>query len=112
MRFDLAWQGTDQDRWTYPTLVFDPRLAKGAEYLVFEVRSEQDKVENDFRCANVIADYADRNSSFLGFEAPVGSWETRRVRLGEGLKALRIGMNPNGRRLTYWLRNVRFLGRR
>ena len=112
MRFDLAWQGTDQDRWTYPTLVFDPRLAKGAEYLVFEVRSEQDKVENDFRCANVIADYVDRNSAFLGFEAPVGAWETRRVRLSEGLRALRIGMNPNGRRLTYWLRNVRFLGRR
>lgn len=111
MRFDLAWDGTASDRWAYPELKFDPADAKGAQYLVFEVRSWQDKVENDFRCANVIAGYDDGSSNFLGFDAPVGTWETRRVRLrdGVGLTSLKIGMNPNGRKLAYWIRNVSLL---
>ena len=113
MRFDLAWDGTASDRWAYPELKFDSADAKGAQYLVFEVRSMQDKVENDFRCANVIVEYEDGSSNFLGFDAPVGAWETRRVRLrdGVGLKALKIGMNPNGRKLSYWIRNISLLRR-
>ncbi len=51
---------------------------------------------------------ADRNISYL---PPTRDWERRRLTIPDNadpasVKAIRIGGNPAGRVLTFWLRNV------
>ncbi len=76
--------------------------------MVFEVKSAQDKMENDFNRAYVMLD-----SQEIAYEPPNGNWERRYVELPpEGLESFRefrIGANPRGRKVTFWLRNVSVL---
>ena len=109
--FHLVWKG-DADRWAYPRYQVGEGALRGAKMLEFEIRSEQDKVENDFVCANVFVYDAKGHARPVSFVAPLGNWETRRVDLS-GVKdldrvcSIAIGANPKGRDLTYFLRNVR-----
>ena len=112
VRFDVSWK-SGVGRWFYP--VCDLKLPEesldGARYLEFEVKTAQDKVENDFTCQYVMMVGSPKNL-WLDYKAPSFGWERRRVLLpaDAGLaKAMRIGANPNGTRLTYWIRNVRIL---
>lgn len=116
VRFDFAWN-KPADRWFYPVYM----LTKPAEDLSdalmveFEVKSAQDKVENDFACQNLMLVYETGRSTFIPYPAPLGAWEKRRVQIagddkGPGdVKAFRLGANPNGTRCSFWLRNVRIL---
>lgn len=109
-RFHLVWK-SNVDRWVYPRYRLKPGELEGALMLEFEIRSAQDKVENDFVTENVML-FTEGGTRQIGFPAPLGTWERRTIDLSgeKGLaevKALSIGLNPAGHDLTYWIRNVR-----
>lgn len=118
IRFDSAWTKPG-DRWFYPeyTLKLPAETLEGAEMVEFEVRSEQDKIENDFVTQNLMLVRQDGTRRTLPFEPPVGEWERRRVELrhetdlGE-VVSIRLGANPKGARCAFLVRNLTILKRR
>ncbi len=116
VRFDFAWN-KPADRWFYPVYALDRPAEDLSDALMleFEVKSAQDKVENDFACQNLMLVFEDGRSTFIPYPAPLGAWEKRRVQIaaddkGPGpVKAFRLGANPNGTRCTFWLRSLRIL---
>ena len=118
VRFDVTWTNPLTDRWFYPiyTLKRPQESLKDACMVEFEVKTAQDKVENDFKRQHLMLLYEDdgKDARFLDYPAPVGSWERRYVELGEGgdlanVKAFRLGVNPKGHQMTYWVRNIAIL---
>ncbi|MDD3154793.1 MAG: hypothetical protein PHS41_07990, partial [Victivallaceae bacterium] len=114
IRFDVEFPAGN--RWIYPSFPLAPgkRLSKKANMLVFEIKSKQDKVENDFTVANeMLVNQSDGKAKYLPFSAPRSEWENRYVSLEnlgfppEQAHILRIGANPKGHKLTYWIRNLR-----
>lgn len=107
MRFDFEWTGPD-NRWCYPYYCLaDGETLEGARMISFEVKSTQDKVENDHSRAYVML------GGNLAYAPPTGSWEKRYVELPQDgiadLREFRIGVNPRGHKLTLWIRNVSLL---
>ena len=107
IRFDVEWTG-ENVRWFYPFYhLADGETLEGARMLSFEVRSDQDKVENDHGRAYVML------GGNLGYGPPNGNWEKRYVELpADGIahrRNFRVGVNPRGHRLTFWIRNVSIL---
>ena len=105
LRFDWEWLD-GKGRWAYPYYhLADGETLAGARVLSFEVKSTQDKLENDFSRAYVML-----GGGELPFQPPNGNWERRYVELpAEGLEAVRefrLGANPNGRKVSFWLKNV------
>ena len=116
VRFDVAWNDPETDRWFYPVLALNLPIESlvGARRIAFDVKSIQDKVENDFRTQNLMLVRGNGDDTYLQFEAPTTTWERRYVDLlpGENLAnvtAIRIGANPLGSRCTFWVRNVEVL---
>ncbi len=118
LRFDVAWTNPHTDRWFYP--VYRLKLPKegfaGAQLFQFEVKSAQDKVENDFNTQNLMLLFADKskNDRFIAYQAPLGSWEKRYVELGDvdsldEVTAFRLGANPKGMKCTFWIRDLTLL---
>lgn len=120
IRFDVAWT-TPKDRWFYPVydLALPDDALDDAVMFEFEVKSVQDKVENDFRAKNLMLVYADsaKPARCITYPAPLTGWETRRLALSDGLsgerpvgvKAIRLGANPKGMTCSFWVRNPRLL---
>ena len=108
MRFDFEWTESI-GRWAYPYyhLASGESLA-GARMLAFEVKSAQDKLENDHNYS-----WVHFMSTSMAYTPPNGNWERRYVELpAEGLKqerVIRIGTEPRGRKVTLWIRNVSVL---
>ncbi|MBQ7667334.1 MAG: hypothetical protein IJS46_04990, partial [Kiritimatiellae bacterium] len=121
LRFDGEWDDASIDRWMYPELpLATPSNAiaslAGARRFAFEVKSVQDKVENDFKVANVMLVFDDGTASdiYLWFAPPTGQWEKRYAEIPEDIdlgrvRAIRHGANPMGQRCTLWLRNLEIL---
>ena len=118
VRFDVAWTDRHTDRWFYPIyeLALPEESLAGARMVEFEVKSAMDKVENDYTFTNFMFVYGGkaREDGVRPYPAPIGEWERRRVKLGDGdasgdVTAFRIGGNPKGRRLTFWVRDVSIL---
>ena len=116
VRFDVAWKDTASNRWFYPILelALPEESLAGARRIVFEVRSEQDKVENDFVSQNVMLVFANGSAHYLQYEAPTTEWERRHVDLPADqdlsrVTAIRIGANPIGTRCSFWVRNIEVL---
>ncbi|MBP5545418.1 MAG: hypothetical protein ILM98_15205 [Kiritimatiellae bacterium] len=115
VRFDVEWKpGTIRGAWFFP--VHDLKLPEesmaGGRMLEFEVKSDQDKVENDFYEVVVMALYADGQCRYLPYLRPYREWSIRRAVVpadADKIVALRFGGTPAGRRLSYWIRNVRLL---
>lgn len=116
------WDDLGKDRWAYPEISAEGADIAGAAYLEFEVRSEQNKPENDYRTTG--GAFRDRFGNRIAagpldfrYTAPSKGWEVRRVELpaaaracfGKGPLRFSIGGNPNGTELRLQLRNVRFL---
>lgn len=122
IRFDLSWKSPDTDRWFYP--VYDLKLptedlASGT-LLEFEVKSVQNKVENDYKCQflMLVPQDSSLSSPFISYAPALTTWETRRVEIGAfdgndlrktAIKSIRLGGNPNGTTCTFWVRNLRIL---
>ena len=120
LRFDFVWT-VDNDRWAYPEhlLKLPEEAFVGARFLEFDIKTTQDKVENDFSTQLVMLVEGPEKelgkTHHLGYAPPMQQWETRRVTLNDQdgllsrIRQIRIGANPKGRRLTIWLRNFRLL---
>jgi hypothetical protein len=91
----------------------------GAGMLAFEVKSRQDKVENDFNHHLLMLALEDvrehGTTKSISYPPPLNDWETRYVPLGnqgiplDAVRMFRLGANPKGKKLTFWLRNLRLL---
>ena len=121
VRFDVAWTDPGVGRWFYPVLPLSlPRESmKGVLRVAFEVKTAQDKVENDFGRRYLMLVRGDKggsSSDWFSYAAPSGSWERRYVELPSlaagdlsDVTAIRLGGNPNGMRLTFWVRDIAIL---
>ena len=113
IRWDVGWTG-ETGPWFMPLheLRLPEESLEGAKMIEFEVKSAQDKVENDYNSAVFLPAWADGRSQNLHYAPPGFNWEVRRVALppdAGGIVSFRLGGAPRGRRLTFWLRNVRIL---
>ena len=121
VRFDVAWTDPGVGRWFYPVLPLSlPRESmKGVLRVAFEVKTAQDKVENDFGRRYLMLVRGNKggsSSDWFSYAAPSGSWERRYVELPplsagdlSDVTAIRLGGNPNGMRLTFWVRDIQML---
>ena len=121
LRFDVAWN-THVDRWFYPvhTLKQPEESFKDVQGIQFEVKTAQNKVENDFNCSYVMVAYTtpdDASTRVINFSytSPLTTWEVRRIMFDKTIPAdatvkfLRFGCNPRGTQMTYWLKNIKYL---
>lgn len=121
LRFDVEWKDHQHpNKWFYPvyTLKAGESLS-GAKIIQFEVKSVQDKIENDFTTANLMllfgdAAQADVACTKISYSAPIESWEKRYVDLSDidslaDVTAFRLGANPKGSQCTFYVRNIRIL---
>ena len=113
VRFDVEWDRSS-GVWFFPAHEFSPGESfAGGRYLEFEVKSRQDKVENDMGHVEVMCLYRDRRPvKKAPFKAQGFEWEKRRVLLPEDageMRGFRVGGLPRGRKLTYWIRNFRLI---
>ena len=113
VRFDVEWDRSS-GAWFFPTHEFSPGESfAGGRYLEFEVKSRQDKVENDMGHVEVMCLY--RNGlpvKKAPFKAQGFEWEKRRAVLPEDageMCGFRMGGLPHGHKLTYWIRNFRLI---
>jgi len=123
LRFDLSWDKQGVDKWFYPTYTLNlpTEDLANAQFIQFEVKSVQDKPENDFACQYLMLVYEDGSKPdlFMPYPAPLSAWEPRRIELSTELadsnqkkpvvKAIRLGANPKGMKCTFWLRNIQLL---
>ena len=122
VRFDVAWTDPKAGRWFYPRLPLAlPRESlAGAKRVSFEIKTAQDKVENDFGDVYLMLLRRGRKaaapSDWLTYAAPTGAWERRYVDLPAAsvgdladVVAVCVGANPKGMRLSFWIRNMTVL---
>jgi len=113
VRFDVEWDKSS-GVWFFPVHEFAPGESfKGARYMEFEVKNQQDKVESDMFCVEVMCLYGKgRNHKSARFKSPGMHWERRRVMLppdaGE-MTGFRVGGLIHGHKLSYWIRNFRII---
>ncbi|MBR0055910.1 MAG: hypothetical protein IJP66_01145, partial [Kiritimatiellae bacterium] len=119
IRFDVAWKDPGVGRWFYPVLKLPkdgPNLS-GALRVAFEVKTAQDKIENDFGASYLMLVRGEKGGSpdeWLSYSSPMGTWERRYAELSSvkdlhEVDAIRVGANPRGMKLTLWLRNLEIL---
>lgn len=116
MRIDMSWVTNDpevktSDRWAYNQIAVPKEAQNGLKYVVFEIRSEQDKVENNFQYANVYI-YGKNRSDRIACNKPMKDWTKVHVAVpakeNAPVELVGIGANPIGKELTFWVRNVEF----
>ena len=121
LRFDVEWNN-HVDRWFYPvhTLKQPEESFKDVQGIQFEVKTMQNKVENDFNCSYVMVAYNtpdDQTVRVINFSypSPLTTWEVRRIMFDKTIptdatvKFLRFGCNPRGTKMSYWLKNIKYL---
>ena len=114
IRFDAVWRDDLKDRWHYPIrrLALPRESLVGVRRIVFEVKSEQDKVENDYKaCKLMLASDDGKTDIYLDYDPPTREWEKRYVDIPpdtdlSAVTLLRIGANPLGSRCNIWIRNL------
>ena len=108
--WDAVWTDPGANRWFYPEFSLVPGDGLGhAAAMRFEIRTSQDKVENDFSHCYCMVVRKGADALWLDVTPPVGSWESRVVMLRDlppDVIAVRIGANPRGSKLSFWLRNL------
>ena len=116
VRFDVEWDRSS-GVWFFPVHEFAPGESfAGGRYLEFEVKSRQDKVENDMGHVEVMCLYRDRRPvKKAPFKAQGFEWEKRRALLPDDaadMSGFRMGGLPRGRKLAYWVRNFHLIRRK
>ena len=111
IRFDTAFKQT-QGKWAYPEYILqNGESLKGAYMISFEIRSQQDTIENRGGAGLYLA--SETKEQYFKIVPPTHTWEERRVYLStpnfplEEVCKIRIGGNPLGQKYTVWLRNVK-----
>ena len=113
IRFHYEWDDPAMDRWFYPEcrLALPGEALEDAVMLEFEVKSAQDKVENDYQQANLIL----RQGSFIGYPPPMSEWEIRRIPVGgvnSAATSFALGANPKGMTVDFLVRNLKLIKRK
>ena len=115
MRIDHSWVGaapTPDGRWAYNGIRVPEEARRSLKYVVFEIRSEQDKVENNYSTANVFAARRGGAADRIPCGAPAKEWTKIHVGIPSGNGAevewIGVGGNPAGKQVTMWVRNVEF----
>ena len=113
IRFRYEWDDPAVDRWFYPKcrLALPGEALEDAVMLEFEVKSAQDKVENDYQQANLIL----RQGSFIGYPPPMSEWEIRRIPVGgvnSAATSFALGANPKGMTVDFLVRNLKLIKRK
>lgn len=115
---DVAWPAQSQGKWLYPerALKLPEESIEGADMIEFEVRSDEDKVENDYDGSLLMVAHAEGGTAWLPYRAPTREWEIRRVPLraagvdhSKNATKLLLGVNPRGCTLKFEFRNVKIL---
>ena len=125
VRFDLKWTNPKTDRWFYPVHMFKDedrrQTLDGATMIEFEARLEQDKVENDVSTALMMPlapSGSGRHMAHVSWSAhPSREWQKIRIALVNrdgtasctGANGFRLGFNPRGKVVTFWVRNLAFV---
>ena len=114
MRIDLSWVGappSPDGRWAYNRLRVPEPARNSVKYLVFEIKSEQDKIENRYQCANVFAKGPGRDDRIV-CNPPAKDWTKIHVaipqKVGSPVEWVGLGGNPSGKEVKMWIRNVEF----
>ncbi len=118
VEFKVRFEPQD-GRWIYPELPLElPRESlAGAAGISYEICAVADKPGYDLSYLMAVTeDEAGRkNDVHLRTEPPAEKWGTRFVPLDgvalERVRTLRIGFNPKGAEVTYWIRNVKIVRR-
>lgn len=114
MRIDLSWVGaapTPDGRWAYNGIRVPEEARRSLKYVVFEIRSEQDKVENNYSTANVFTLRRGGASDRIPCSAPAKEWTKIHVAIPRGDREVEwvgVGGNPAGKEVTMWVRNIEF----
>ena len=123
VKFRVKWNA-QADKWFYPKLALRPKGGMaGAEFLVFEAKSEQPGQANGYSTQNYWLDTADGRSARHDLPPTGTEWTTYRIPLRqpvdpatgspkfapEDVTAIRLGGNPHHSELLFWIRNVRIL---
>ena len=110
LEFHAVWDPKDGNQWIYPVFKVPKGSLEGAIAAIFEMKSSQDKVENDFNWANLMI------GPWLKYDPPMKVWETRRVSLAgidlRECERFQLGGGPRGHDLRLFVRNLRFLKRK
>ena len=110
LRFDVVWDGAAKELRLSPEFPLPESLQKNAFAIEFDIKSSQDRVENDFDSCSVFFD--GDTTKRIDFAQPLTTWEPRRILLREAdcaSKRLSIEAKPVGHRLSLWIRNPRIL---
>ena len=115
MRIDLSWVGaapTPDGRWAYNKIRVPAEARSTLKYAVFEIRSEQDKIENNYSTANVFAARSGGRSDRIPCNPPAKGWTKIHVAIPRDpdypVEWIGVGGNPSGKEVTMWVRNVEF----
>ena len=108
MRIDLSWVGappSPDGRWAYNRLRVPEPARNAVKYLVFEIKSEQDKIENRYQCANVFAKGPGRDDRIV-CNPPAKDW-TKIHALRSYLRFSHLRARHSSRRRRTWTRRFR-----
>ncbi len=113
VRFDVAF--TAGDFWAYPILRFKGEESlTGVDFIQFDIRAEQGKPDAKFRAAYVMIG---EEKPFFVLPTPKAEYQTVTINVAKSVKDpasvkyLRIGMNPSDAKLTFFVRNLKFLSK-
>lgn len=112
VRFDVEFKpGTDF--WAYPALNLRGESLADVSEIRFEFKAEQQPADAGYRCVYVMI--GDEKPYFT-LSAPKAEYQSvtidvaKAVKNPAAVKSLKIGMNPKGAKLTFFIRNLEFLG--
>ena len=112
VRFDVEFK-PGADFWAYPALNLRGESLADVSEIRFEFKAEQQPADAGYRCAyGMIGD----EKPYFTLPAPKGEYQSvtidvaKAVKNPAAVKSLKIGMNPKGGKLTFYIRNLEFLG--
>ena len=110
LHFDAVWDNSAKELRLSPMLTIPAMFLEHAYAIEFDIKSVQDRVENDFEgCAVLLGGDSGQR---IPFAPPLTTWEPRRILLnggGKDAKTISIEAKPVGHKLTLWIRNPRIL---
>lgn len=109
IRFNVEFK-PEKDLWAYPKIELD-KVPAQTQTFSFETRSSQIDDKAGYRCGYVMFAPLKKNIRYQ----PSSAWQTVSIDFTANkivpaqIKSLQIGLNPNSPKVTFWIRNMKFL---
>lgn len=114
LRFEFDFEG-DGDFWAYPRIFLgESEDLSNADYITFEMRVDDSSEAAGIECAHVMLGF---DNKFYQIAVPGREYRHYVVDLNNGcrnkkeVRNIAIGMNPRSRKLIYWVKDIRVLGK-